>query len=254
VAIHNVTCERCGVSFRAVRRDADPVPKFCSQKCRRTRIDSTCAQCGASISVKRIDFKESGNFCSKACAYESRRTIEDATCEQCGVVFRPLAASEGRFCSNACYTNFRLSLPTDERAKLMASATAKIRGSKRSLHDLSKRARTKQDIAKLSGDEAEIMAALNNAGLYPVPLFALGKYNIDFAFPDQMVAVEYNGGNWHNTPIKRAADEIKSEFLRAEGWKLLTFARLDKPQVNNAGNRRIAISDIVLLVAQSVHN
>jgi very-short-patch-repair endonuclease len=136
----------------------------------------------------------------------------------------------------------------------MANATAVIRGSKRSHADLCKRARTKQDRATLSGDEAEIMAALNACGLYPIPVYAVDKYNIDFAFPDLMIAVEYNGGNWHNTPKKIAEDEVKAALLSARGWTLLVFPRLAKRRKVDSGNARIPLVDLISKIRQAVHH
>lgn len=151
-----------------------------------------------------------------------------------------------------CYSVFRRSLSADQRAALMGKATARIRGSKRSHEDLCKRARTKQERAVLSGDEADIMAALNAIDLCPVPLYAIDKYNLDFAFPDLKVAVEYNGGNWHNTPKKRAEDEVKAAFLAAHGWQLLVFPRLAKRRRVDSGNARILLDDLIAHVHEAV--
>ena len=177
-------------------------------------------------------------------------------CAQCGQSFtRPDWAVWRRavYCSPDCRVNATRALPAEERAALMASATAKIRGSKRSHEDLCKRAATKQARAVLSGDEAEIMAALNARGLVPVPVYAVDKYNIDFAFPDAMVAVEYNGGNWHNTPKKVAEDEVKAAFLNANGWTLLVFPRLAKRRRVDSGHARILLADLVAQVEAVVH-
>lgn len=216
-------------------------------------IQTTCKTCGRPFTVKPNQFGRVLN-CSTRCAALSRRKNPDAICQRCGATFRPASRSAGaKFCSQRCRTEYLRSLAPDERAAMMAKATARIRGAKRSPEDLQKRARTKQERAQLSGDEAEIMAALNAAGLHPVPLYAFDKYNIDFAFPDRMVAVEYQGGNWHNTPQKREQDARKAAFLESEGWRLLVFPRLDKPQPNNAGNRRIAIDEIVRQTIEALH-
>lgn len=187
--------------------------------------------------------------------YEKRPAITK-TCQHCGHYFtRPdwKVWRETLFCGPECYAAARRALPRTERAALMASATAQIRGAKRTHEDLCKRARTKQERATLSDDEREILAALHTAGMNPIPHFAFDKYNLDFAFPDQRVAIEYHGGNWHNTPLKQEQDASKAAFLRDAGWHLIVLPRLDKPQPNNAGNRRIAISEVVTLAKQAVH-
>jgi len=89
------------------------------------------------------------------------------------------------------------------------------------------------------------MSAFHAAGLYPISLFAVDKFNVDFAFPAEKVAVEYHGGNWHNTKTKQAQDSRKADYLRGQGWALLVFPRLDKPQANDAGNRRVTADDLV---------
>jgi very-short-patch-repair endonuclease len=139
-------------------------------------------------------------------------------------------------------------LEPEQRAALMANATAHIRGAKRTHQDLCNRAVGKQRTAKLSGDESVIFDALVSNGLHPVPLLAVDKYNIDFGFADARLAVEYHGGNWHNTPAKRAQVEAKRSFLTANGWRVLEVPRLDKPQANNAGNRRMQVGEIVAMV------
>jgi very-short-patch-repair endonuclease len=197
--------------------------------CRRRRIETTCAHCGKALILQLNVINPNGNFCSKPCAYAHRQKHPDQTCEQCGTTFRPIARGTiARFCSANCYTSYRIGLPPEQRNAMISAAQAKVRGMKRSHDDLCKRARTKQERAQLSGDESEIMAAFDAAGLHPIPLYAVEKFNIDFAFPDAMLAVEYHGGNWHNSTAKRAQDERKAAFLNERGWTLLVFPRLGK--------------------------
>lgn len=191
-------------------------------------IETNCKTCGQPFLVKPGRFGKVLN-CSTKCASLSRRKHPDSVCQKCGKDFRPLSRSYGqKFCSRTCRGACVRSLPAADRAATTAKAVAQIRGRKRSEADLCKRASTKQAWAKLSGDEAQIMAAYRAAGLSPIPLYAVGKYNIDFAFPDHMVAVEYQGGNWHNLPHKREQDANKAAFLMDQGWHLLTFSRLAK--------------------------
>lgn len=219
-------------------------------------VAMTCERCGAAFSVKPSRAARGDTrFCSHRCKGASMRTLPDATCERCGKTYRPHSGRTGRnFCSAACYATFRRALPPDQRAALMVEATNRIRGTARSHADLCKRARTKQERAALSGDEAEIMAALVAAGFAPVPLLAIDKFNVDFGFPDRRIAVEYHGGNWHASPKKRAQDERKAAFLREAGWTLLVFPRLDRPRRNDSGNNRINLADMVRRIAEAVHS
>lgn len=136
----------------------------------------------------------------------------------------------------------------------MARATDVIRGSKRSHEDLCKRAKGKQLSAKLSSDEAEIITEFHKVGLYPTPLLAVDKYNIDFAFEDELVAVEYNGGNWHNTPKKIAEDERKLALLRSQGWRVMSFPRIKRSRAVDSGNASILITDLVEEVVTAIQS
>lgn len=89
---------------------------------------------------------------------------------------------------------------------------------------------------------------MSGLGLHPVPLFAIDKYNIDFAFPEIKLAVEYNGGNWHNQPEKLVGDAIKAEYLAAMGWSLLVFPRLKKPRRVDSGNASIELKTLLSTV------
>lgn len=219
-------------------------------------VTMICEECGVTFGVKPSRAARGNTrYCSHTCKGMAQRTLPDATCQYCGKIYRAFAKGAGdTFCSATCFTAYRRSLPPEQRAALMHNATAVIRGSKRGHDDLCKRARTKQDRATLSDDEREILDALHAADLTPVPHYAFDKYNIDFAFPAAMVAIEYQGGNWHNTPLKREQDERKAVFLRDAGWTLLTFPRLDKPQANSAGNRRIAVDEIVRQTVDALHD
>jgi hypothetical protein len=46
---------------------------------------------------------------------------------------------------------------------------------------------------------------------------------IDFAWPDQKVAVFCDGWENHNTPERRASDQAKRDALRAAGWTVLAY-------------------------------
>lgn len=215
-------------------------------------VTLNCSRCKQQFAVKPSHVSRS-RYCSKACAYADKRTIPETICVRCGVTYRPFSGATAKYCSMDCYNAARREMPADERTALLAKATARIRGSQRSHDDLCKRARTKQERAKLSSDEAEIYAALISAGLQPIPLYALNKFNLDFGFPSQRVAVEYHGGNWHNTAKHQARDARKAEYLTEHGWTLLTFPQLAKARVNDFGNRRVALAKLVAAVVEAVH-
>lgn len=71
-----------------------------------------------------------------------------------------------------------------------------------------------------SKGELRLLKILNDNGLYPVPQLAVETFNIDFAFPDAMLAVEYDP-SWHHSSQKRPTDAKKDATLKALGWTVL---------------------------------
>ena len=93
----------------------------------------------------------------------------------------------------------------------------------RTARSLAQRALTLQQLGRLSNAERELLAALRTAGLSPVPQYAVGKFNIDLAFPEGKLAVEVDGGMWHEEHKKRRADIEREIALEAQGWRVLRF-------------------------------
>jgi YHS domain-containing protein len=127
----NVICVSCGVEYR-------PGPsqnrKFCSTTCYhryraehpetygKASVELPCEFCGRTFTKKLCQIRNTKHhFCSSTCSARShsatwkerKAEIGPAgialTCEQCGVTFlvRPYNAATRRFCSRACYNEFR---------------------------------------------------------------------------------------------------------------------------------------------------
>lgn len=75
-------------------------------------------------------------------------------------------------------------------------------------------AKSRQSNANLSALQMAALALARELGLDAVPEYAVEFYNIDLAFPGQMVAIELNGGNWHT----EAKDGERDAALIALGW------------------------------------
>lgn len=99
----------------------------------------------------------------------------------------------------------------------------KIRGGTRSHESLVKRAKSVQDKCKLSGKEIVAYNTLLAIGIPVVPLYAVDIFNIDFADVDNKIAFELNTGGWHNTKRKKAQDTKKAEYLKSQGWDIITI-------------------------------
>jgi very-short-patch-repair endonuclease len=85
-----------------------------------------------------------------------------------------------------------------------------------------KRAKTREENWRelQSDQERAFLKALRNANLKPKPEHAIGRYNIDFAFPSIKLAVELDP-LWHKTGRKAKTDARKDAFLESRGWKVL---------------------------------
>lgn len=80
--------------------------------------------------------------------------------------------------------------------------------------DLPKRSEVKTE----SPIEEMLYQELQNKGFYPIPQFKVGKYRIDLAFPEKMIAIECDGQQWHSTFEQKERDEKKDAFLKQCGW------------------------------------
>ena len=81
-----------------------------------------------------------------------------------------------------------------------------------------------------SGPETRLMALLESADLPAVvPQFEVRvagrRYRLDFALPEAMVAIEYDGEQFHSTPQQKASDRERQRRLEDAGWHVLRFDR-----------------------------
>lgn len=111
----------------------------------------------------------------------------------------------------------------EDRLRITAASRKLFEGKERTPEDRHKRAKGVERKAKLSKYEATLLSALHDKGLHPIPQMAVGKFNIDLAFPEQLLAIELHGGCWHNTPKKRFHDEAKRAYLEPLGWRIIVI-------------------------------
>lgn len=67
--------------------------------------------------------------------------------------------------------------------------------------------------------EAQLWAAMREAGLAPVAQYGIGPYRADFAFTDARLVVECDGRQWHEPE----RDKRRDQALRRRGWEPLHF-------------------------------
>ncbi|ANV99634.1 endonuclease domain-containing protein [Bradyrhizobium icense] len=59
--------------------------------------------------------------------------------------------------------------------------------------------------------------------LHLYPQHRAGKYRLDFAIPDKMIAIELDGHEYHKTKYHRTHDAQRDRWLYGQGWHVLRF-------------------------------
>lgn len=114
-----------------------------------------------------------------------------------------------------------------QRLYQVKAAHDAVRGTKYSREVGVKKALMRQQSPFLSPLEQQLLNVFTQCGIKVVPQFALEIYSIDFAIPEIKLAIEVDGGNWHDSPAKRSHDTGKEVLLSNRNWKLIRV-RIDK--------------------------
>lgn len=56
-----------------------------------------------------------------------------------------------------------------------------------------------------------------------IPQYQIGNYRIDFALPEQRVAIELDGHEYHKTKEQRTNDASRERYLQKHGWQVIRF-------------------------------
>lgn len=59
--------------------------------------------------------------------------------------------------------------------------------------------------------------------LHLYPQHPVGKYRLDFAIPDKLIAIELDGHEYHKTKYQRTHDAQRDRWLYGQGWHVLRF-------------------------------
>lgn len=59
--------------------------------------------------------------------------------------------------------------------------------------------------------------------LHIYPQHKVGKYSLDFAIPEKMIAIELDGHEYHKTKYQRTHDAQRDRWLFGQGWHVLRF-------------------------------
>jgi endogenous inhibitor of DNA gyrase (YacG/DUF329 family) len=79
------------------------VAKYCSMRCVQKKHVLKCHTCGEQFRGERATIK----YCSRRCQGIAMRTERSCTCKQCGTVSHSQDAFRNKFCSKACYDEWR---------------------------------------------------------------------------------------------------------------------------------------------------
>lgn len=84
-----------------------------------------------------------------------------------------------------------------------------------------------------SPGESWVRIALLDAGLpkptlqFEIVVDGMVLYRLDHAYPKHKICVEYDGEEAHGTSEQQAADELRRDWLRAQGWTVIVVRKGD---------------------------
>ena len=111
----------------------------------------------------------------------------------------------------------------DQRLEQVRAAHEATKGRIATRQERIKHALNRQRECPMSPLETKFLKVFNEVGISVVPEYALDIYNLDFAIPLLKVAIEINGGNWHQSKPKRRYDTGKEVLLSNRGWRLIVI-------------------------------
>jgi very-short-patch-repair endonuclease len=228
-------CETCSTTFRVEPYRVSA--RFCSRACQAKghskelfrQQERHCRQCGTVFMARPAAQKI---YCSQQCASRahgvkvrgtrSTTVIDSSTCPICGADFAVRKSLHQKYCSRPCANK------SYERRITLTCQVCQKRFDTRAKHQdqkyCSRTCRT-IGIGKTESHIEKLFAnALATAGIIAVQQVAVWHYTLDFAIPDQMIAIECDGDYWHSLPECVRRDRRKDRFLLSRGWRVLRFS------------------------------
>lgn len=264
-ALHEHTCKNCGNVFTSLYRlSSKKAPKYCSHQCynrhrTKKRIKDThkiCLTCGSVFYPDR----DTTRFCSLQCFGLWRRQGDKRTCKNCGQVFYVRSSHNDQFCNRRCYREYtkpgrnrtcihcgKIFDPSNNpKSRLFCSQRCFFLNKKNGV--VKKCLNCNEDFYVCNSHrdtrfctrrcrliykgpttiEELLINEFDNRNIKYEFQYQLGRFVIDFAFPDCKLAVEADGIYWHNLPANKKRDKNKNEFLNKNGWSIV---RLSEPDI-----------------------
>ncbi len=212
-----------------------------------------CAYCKRSF----IASKAAQRYCSTACYHEATRKYPQFTCERCGKVFKLPRGHDGRirrFCSRACYLA-AVAAPRVAKTCTVCGKTYTVPASiahrytvcgigcsaKKPIHHVCLNCGAEfygkpnrlfcsfECYRKYRGEnrlEARIRRCLDGMCLTRsyAQEFQVGRYSLDFAFPEIRVGLEVDGLYWHRDTHK---EERRDRHLSRMGWSVVHISETE---------------------------
>lgn len=181
-----------------------------------------CEKCNK----KHAGLYGSGRFCSSECAHlriitdELKKRISVKLikndfivlkCEYCNKEFKT-KNKKRRFCCASCSSIVTAEI-TKEQKRIWAKRSA-IKRYAESDSSIGWQKRFKSSMSYPEKYFAQVFKDFN----YEYD-FKVGRYFIDFAFIDKMIAIEIDGRR-HNDPDIKCKDAVRTNFLESKGWQV----------------------------------
>ncbi len=208
-----------------------------------TTVTKQCPICLGGFETK-VGHPKEKTTCSCACAnklFRAHRTDEEKrkisialstlhtkTCPTCLSQFKT-HIKRRKFCSNSCKTRF---FWNQEEYRKTISEKVKSKMDERVRNGTHSGWKTRRGLEP-SFPEKFFMLVLNGRGVAYEHEQPVGKYFIDFALTDKMVALEIDGKQ-HDMPSRKIADAKKDAFLKSVGW---TVHRIKWKSIHNESGK-----------------
>ena len=79
-----------------------------------------------------------------------------------------------------------------------------------------------KDSSGLNQTEKKLYHAMKSIGLSPVPQYKISRMTVDFAFPNERLAIEINGP-YHNSEKQKLKDSKRYFVMQKNGWNRKSF-------------------------------
>ena len=212
-------CKNCGKSYFNPKHTSHS--EYCSKECspKYNSIEKICPNCGKIIQV-RVSSANRYTYCSIECRKADTREF---VCIRCGKKFKRPGKQTAMYCSKLCVDPPVIvnCLTCGKEFRRSPSETTRRYCSYSCYHYGSK---TESSLEKTTRE------ALTKIGINFIQEFQVGRYSLDFYFPNHFIALEVDGDYWHKDKTK---DKRRDKILIKHG---ITVIRVSEKDINSSSN------------------